>query len=139
MGAQFLSDIVFSALMTLSASFQCLGFGILLRQVTKDKAVGDVSSRSLQLFAVAIACRLYSTLQYNGYLPLDRTGDWVYQLIEFVEVNICVVTIVKVVRYQCGFDGANDTCHVWPLLLICGVMTWAMPPRLNYNPMADMA
>jgi hypothetical protein len=138
-GARFLSDVVFSALMTLSAAFQCLGFGILLRQVTKGKAVGDVSSKSLQLYAVAITARLYSTLQYNGYLPLDRTGDWVYQLIEFLEVVIVVLTIVKVARYQCYLGDANDTCQVWPMLLLCGVMALTMHPGLNYNATADIA
>lgn len=137
-GARFLSDVVFSALMTLSAAFQCLGFGLLLRQVSKRRAVESVSTRSLQLYALALCCRLYSTLQYNGYLPLDRTGDWVYQLIEFLEVVIIVVTVMKVNHYMSFVPDATETCQVWPILLFCAVMALTMHPQLNFSPAADI-
>merc|ERR1719409_2142110 len=87
---KFLTDFKFSAIITLGAAVQCLGFCLLRLKIRQQRGAMGISSRTLQMFAVMYACRLYSTLQYNGYLPVDRTGDWVYQLCEVAALAVCI-------------------------------------------------
>merc|ERR1719149_434813 len=90
--SKFASDRTFSGLITLAAAVQCLGFLLLRMKIRKQGAAG-ISSRSLQLFAVMYVMRLYSTLQFNGYLPVDSSGDWVYQAIDVLAL-VCVMSIL---------------------------------------------
>ena len=68
----------FSAVLTLSAIFQCLAFCLLGVQALAGTTQG-ISVKSLQLDALALACRLSSTTWLQGYLPFDTTGDYLYQ------------------------------------------------------------
>jgi hypothetical protein len=69
----------FSAVLTLSAIAQCLAFSLLTMQVLSNPNVGAISIKSLQLDTFAIACRLSGTVWLDGYVPADKTGDWLYQ------------------------------------------------------------
>jgi len=68
----------FSAVLTLSAVFQCLAFSLLGFHALSNGSVQGISSKSLQLEAIALACRLSSTIWFEGYLPSDQTGDFLY-------------------------------------------------------------
>merc|ERR550537_1436742 len=110
---QMLSDRVFSAIITLGAAFQCLGFVLLRLKVRKQRGVQGVSGRSLQLYAVALCCRLFSTLQYNGYLPVDRTGDWLYQLVDLVALGVVYSLIVATrTTHSVTYHDEYDTCKI---------------------------
>jgi len=137
--ARMLSDLLFSALVTFSAAFTALGFVLLLKQVSKKKGVMSVSLRSLYLYAIALACRLYSTLQYNGYLPVDRSGDWLYQLIELVALAFCVTLIfqVKKIHNESCLVGV-DTCNAVVLFVASAIIAVAVHPRLNNSTVPDV-
>jgi hypothetical protein len=137
--ARMLSDLLFSALVTFSAAFTALGFILLLKQVQRRKGVMSISLRSLYLYAIALACRLYSTLQYNGYLPVDRSGDWLYQLIETVALICAVVLIyqVKKMHTESCLVGV-DTCNAVVLFIACFVIAVAVHPRLNNSTIPDV-
>lgn len=131
-GANMLSDFVFSALITLSAAWQCLGFILLHLQVRRRTDVLSISLRSLRLYALSLGCRLYSTLQYNGYLPVDRTGDWAYQFIETIELVVVLYLIHRIKREhaQSCLTGV-DTCNVSVMLVGCLVLALTVHPHLN--------
>jgi len=137
--ARMLSDLLFSALVTLSAAFTALGFALLFKQVQRRKGVLSISLRSLHLYAVALACRLYSTLQYNGYLPVDRSGDWLYQLIETVALVLVVVLIIQVkkIHDESCLVGV-DTCNAVVLLVACSLIAIAVHPMLNNRTIPDV-
>merc|ERR1719171_1505988 len=59
----------FSSVLTLSAIFQCLAFCLLGLQVLTSGSARGISAKSLQLDAMALACRLSSTTWLEGYLP----------------------------------------------------------------------
>merc|ERR1719262_1029017 len=65
----WLAEGEFSAILTLSAVFQCLAFSLLGIQVLSTNSVRGISAKSLQLDALALACRLSSTTWLEGYLP----------------------------------------------------------------------
>merc|ERR1719345_350108 len=79
----------FSAVLTLSAVFQCLAFCLLGVHALTTASVQGISAKSLQLEAIALACRLSSTTWLDGYLPSDQSGAFLYQI--FDAVSLCMV------------------------------------------------
>lgn len=101
-----LSDKEFSAVLTFGVLLQLLGLVFLtLQQQPESNFPVGFSAQTLSLYAVALVARLSSTLWLNGYLPLDRTGDYIYQM-----ADVC--TLVLVLRLQKGapkIEGPFDT------------------------------
>jgi len=138
--SQALSDRSFSALITLGAAMQTFGFCLLRIQVRNQKGVQGISSRSLQMFAVMYVFRLFSTLQYNGYLPVDRSGDWVYQLVDVVALCV-IVSLLYTVHgtHSCSYEKSFDTCQIHWFLIGCFVLSCFVHPHLNNRQIPDIA
>lgn len=139
-GATFFSDIRFSALITLASAVQCLGFCLLRLKIRKQRGVEGISSRTLQMFAVGYAFRLYSTLQYNGYLPVDRTGDWVYQVVDCAALAVIVSILYAIhATHEHTYDKDSDTCVIGFFILGCTVLSCFVHPHLNNRAIPDVA
>jgi len=137
---KFLTDFKFSAVITLGAAVQCLGFCLLRLKIRQQRGAMGISSRTLQMFAVMYVCRLYSTLQYNGYLPVDRTGDWVYQACEVAALAVCISVLAAVhSQHERSYEKENDTCAMWPFVAACFVLSFLVHPSLNNRRIPDMA
>merc|ERR1719478_1882395 len=78
----------FSSFLTLSAGLQCLGFVLLTMKVHNQRATTGLSGKMLAMYALTLCFRLSSTVHLNGYLPVDQTGDWAYQAIEFCSLAL---------------------------------------------------
>merc|ERR1719149_290537 len=137
--SKFASDRTFSGLITLAAAVQCLGF-LLLRMKVRKKGAAGISSRSLQLFAVMYVMRLFSTLQYNGYLPVDRSGDWVYQAIDVIAL-VVVVSLLHLMHSSKSqsYEAELDTCSIHWILLASSVIAYFIHPSLNNRQIPDIA
>jgi hypothetical protein len=96
----------FSVILTLSAIFQCLAFSLLGMQAFSSRGLEGISLWSLYLDALAIACRLSSTLFFEGYLPSDKTGDFLYQAIDILSLALVVGLAHKASKLQ------RETCDV---------------------------
>lgn len=72
----------FSFLMTYGAMARMFGFGILNVKTFKSQRATGVSAKSLQLYALVFFFRLTSIFRHEGYLPYDKSGDWLYHFIE---------------------------------------------------------
>ena len=57
---------------------QCLAVVLLGLQMISTGSASGISARALLLDALAICCRLPSTLWLNGYLPVDASADYVF-------------------------------------------------------------
>jgi ER lumen protein retaining receptor len=79
----------FSFLMTYGAMFRMFGFGILNVKTWKSKRATGVSVKSLQLYCLVFFFRLTSIIRHEGYLPYDKSGDWLYH---FIEISSLVFT-----------------------------------------------
>lgn len=134
-GAKTYSEMVFSAMVTLSACFQCLGFVLLSIKVHRSGFEG-VSVRALQFYAVALACRLNSSWMYNGYLPVDATGERIYPSIETCSflVILHLLALSQSARYrvqdETGHKDMSPTAVVFALLVVA-VFAAFTHPRLN--------
>lgn len=80
----FLSGGDFSFLMTYGAMSRMFGFGVLNVKIWTGKRATGVSSKTLQLYTLVFILRLSSILRHEGYLPYDKSGDWLYHFIEFL-------------------------------------------------------
>jgi ER lumen protein retaining receptor len=72
----------FSFLMTYGALARMFGFGILNVKTWKSQRATGVSIKTLQLYCLVFFFRLTSITRHEGYLPYDKSGDWLYHVIE---------------------------------------------------------
>merc|ERR1719287_234960 len=67
---------------------QCLALVLLGLQMISSGSASGISARALSLDALAICCRLSSTLWLNGYLPVDASGDHLFQAIDICSLGV---------------------------------------------------
>merc|ERR1719263_2703893 len=97
---------------------QCLAVVLMALQMVFTGSASGISARALTLDALAICCRLSSTLWLNGYLPVDVTGDHIYQI-----VDICSLCILGWLLHQvlvvkrCTYQAEHDTLAVAPMVI----------------------
>lgn len=65
--------------------------------------------KTLQLYAGVFFFRCCSILVYDGYLPFDRSGDWLYQVVEAGSMILAIATIVLCMsRFRSTYDRSYD-------------------------------
>jgi len=126
------SDGDFSAVLTLGAGVQCLGFTILAMKIRDQKSVAGISGHMLQMYVMVLVIRLTSTLNKNGYIPIDKSGDWVYQAADIVTLFIVFHLLYRVyVLNNATYDQANDSFPIWPCVPPCVLLAALIHANLN--------
>merc|ERR1719428_2680985 len=129
-----IADQSLSGILTLSVMIQCLSFVLVGLKVSSTRSAAGISARTLGLDALSLCCRLSSTLFRDGYLPVDKSGDWVYQA-----VDLCTLSMVAYLLWQTlsvrrsSYQQSSDTCSVWPLLLGAFVMAALFHADMNHS------
>jgi len=72
----------FSSVATIGAIVQCLGLTIMSIKVQGSKSVKGLSSQMLVMMFMSLCMRLTCTCVANGYIPVDKSGDHMYQLMD---------------------------------------------------------
>jgi len=128
----------FSSLLTLSAVFQCLAFSLLGVQIIgKDSAAG-ISAKSLGLDAFALASRLSSTLFFDGYLPSDQTGDWIYQAFDCVSLAMVLWVLYRVFSAsRTTYEADEDAFPAMPLAVAVLVLAAMFHGNFDESPIFD--
>lgn len=134
----FVADGAFSSIITMSVMLQCLGFVLLGLQLTSAGNASGISARALILDAVALCFRLSSTLWLHGYLPVDASGDHIFQTIDVCSLGICTwllyqVLIVKADRYS----EEDDSLPILPMLIGCCILAGLLHGNMNGRPLFD--
>merc|ERR1719247_3309711 len=106
---------------------QCLAVVLMALQMVSTGSASGISARALSLDALAICCRLSSTLWLNGYLPVDASGDHLFQAID-----ICSLAIIAWLLYQVlvvrrhSYQAEEDSLPILPMavgaLILAGVL-----------------
>merc|ERR1719359_2031347 len=100
----------FTAILTLSVFAQALAFLLLHMQISASQSVAGISGRSLILHAVKLCCRLGTTLWLEGYLPADRSGDWIYQVCDILSLVFVLVILFSIfIKHKASYQFDNDT------------------------------
>jgi len=103
------SDGDFSFLMTLGSLCSAFGMTMLLIKTLASKSCAGISLKSLQLYTIVFFFRLLSIIWHEGYLPFDRSGDYVYQFVEFFSLCMCLTNIFLICgNYKETYNASND-------------------------------
>merc|ERR1719281_2436443 len=135
---QSFHDLGLSTLLTLSVGVQCFAYACLLMKVCNQKSVAGISGRALSLQAISYSLRLSSTTWLKGYIPVDGTGDWLYQLLD-----VCALLLVLQIIY-CVFKSHRSTYledkesySIQMIVLACFILAALVHPDLNNRPVFD--
>lgn len=137
--AKEFSDHDFSAVLTAGAGIQTLGFLALLLKVRAQKVVKGISAKTLEMYVAVFIFRLGSTLVKNGYLPVDRSGDWVYQSADILSLMI-VLQLLYACHKTCqgSYQAEHDTLDMTRAFLPCLFLACFTHGDLNSNRFFDI-
>jgi hypothetical protein len=128
----------FSSILTLSSYAQCFAFVLLMLQVHLSDSVTGISARGLCLEALALVCRLSSTMIWQGYLPADATGDYLYQLADIIAVAQILWLLYQIFAVKpATYENQKDTFPVLPVILFSFAMAIVFHADLNDRPFYD--
>merc|ERR1719359_1176992 len=122
----------FTAILTLSVIAQALSFILLHAQISASRTVAGISGRSLIMHAVKLCCRLSTTLWLDGYLPTDKSGDWIYQVGDVLSLVLVLQILFAVfVAHKKSYQSDDDTLDLRNLILGAVVLAVVVHPDLN--------
>jgi hypothetical protein len=127
------SDAGYSSVLTLGAALQCLAFYSLLQRVDRSKSLAGISMKTMELYAIYMVMRLGCTLTRSGYLPVDRSGDWVYQAADIASLA-CVFQILNLKNdptLRSTYQEQYDTMDVKRALPGCVILGLFIHGHLN--------
>mmetsp|Transcript_75873 Transcript_75873/g.198981 ORF Transcript_75873/g.198981 Transcript_75873/m.198981 type:complete len:284 (-) Transcript_75873:41-892(-) len=130
----------FSFLLTLSSLVSMFSFLMVAMMVETGKSVKGISLKMMECYIAVFLFRLCAIIPFEGYLPFDKSGDWVYQVCE--AFGLCLAgSIVYCIRfqYQHTYDPSTDTFnHLW---IICpaAAVSLILHPHLNNFLPSDIA
>merc|ERR1719478_1924189 len=110
----------------MSALAQCLGITFLVIQSFSSDSAAGISASSLLLDALAICLRLCSTLWLAGYLPSDRSGDYIYQGFDVCSLLLLIFLLHRVlVTQRATYQAEEDSLRVAPMV-VCSLALAAL-------------
>jgi len=139
----------FSFLMTYGAMSRMFGFGILNVKTFKSQRATGVSIKTLQLYCLVFFFRLTSIIRHEGYLPYDKSGDWLYHVIEIMALAFTAAALWAAMgpfkrTYQADLDtfgemnvpaGFGAVYLAVPVLIVAALIH----PNLNSDFLSDVA
>lgn len=130
----------FSFLLTLSSIVSMFSFGLVAMKIESGRSVQGVSLKMMECYILIFFGRLCAIVPFEGYLPFDKSGDWLYQACE--AVGLCLAgSIVYAcrVRYQHTYSPHTDNLyHLW-LIVPALAMSLVFHPNLNNFLPSDIA
>merc|ERR1719171_540586 len=88
----FFSSGDFSFLLTLSSLVSVFSFLMVLVKIESGRSVKGVSLSMMECYIAVFLGRLCAIVPFEGYLPFDKSGDWLYQACEFV--GLCLASFI---------------------------------------------
>jgi len=132
------STLDFSAIVTCASFCQCFGMSVLSLKVYSTKSVKGLSSKMLVMFVLHLATRLSSTSIKNGYIPVDKSGDYMYQLLDFCTMLLCLHLLFKMHKtHVYSYQEEYDTLPLLPLVVPCVMLAMFVHGSFNNCPFFD--
>jgi hypothetical protein len=122
----------------MSALAQCFGITLLCIQSVSSGSAAGISAASLFLDALAIVFRLCSTLWLAGYLPSDRSGDFMYQAFDVCSLLLLVFLLHRVlIVHRDTYQSSDDALRVGPMVLASLILATVLHGDMDDNPIFD--
>jgi hypothetical protein len=133
----FVANQEFSAMLTLAVMLQCLGFALLGLQVLLTGNSRGISARALVLDAVALCFRLSSTMWLNGYLPVDASGDFVFQAVDVLSLVLVLLLLHRILADRTDEDNNQDSFPIFPVIAASVALGALFHADMNNRPIFD--
>lgn len=139
------SGMDFSFLITFGSMSRLFGFLILNYKIFSSNGnTNGISEQTLALFFIVLAFRLFSILSHEGYLPYDKSGDWLYHVIEIMSLVLAIKAFTSCLLYSSkntvtkkqGRNTVNLPAGIAGLTLLLALL---VHPNLNDNFFSDVA
>jgi len=128
----------YSSVLTMSAIVQCLGFTFLCIQVVSSGSAAGISASALKLDALAVCMRLSSTTWLNGYLPVDKSGDHAYQILDICSLCMMLFILHRVlVVNRSSYQLSEDTFTATPTVVMSLVFAAMLHGNMDRHPLFD--
>lgn len=135
---QTFHDIGLSTLLTFSVLVQVIALSALLLAINMRKSCQGVSMKSIAMQGLSFFLRLCSTSWLKGYIPVDSTGDWLYQLADVSALLLCgAVLYVMNCKYYNTYNKNEDTFMAPQVCVCCFLLAVIIHPDLNNRPFFD--
>merc|ERR1719310_1277407 len=135
---QSFHDLGLSTFITLAVAIQCFGYTCLRLKISQQRSVAGISAQTLILQAASCGLRLSSTTWLQGYIPVDGTGDWLYQALDAFGVVILLNIIYCIFKsHRSTYQEEHDNIKVEYIGLCCFVLAVLVHPDLNNRPVFD--
>merc|ERR1719274_518985 len=119
----------FTAVLTLSVMVQALAFVLLQMQISNSQSVAGISGKALTMYATKLCCRLGSSLFLDGYLPTDKSGDWIYQIGDVLSLFMVLQILYSVYgAHKSSYQIGADTLEIRNLIMGAFVLAVLIHP-----------
>lgn len=128
----------FSSILTMSVMCQCFAIALLGLQVLSSGSAAGISARALGLEALSLCFRLSSTTWLNGYLPVDASGDFVFQGVDMLSLLMVLWLLHHILFVEKRtYQAADDTLPVAPMIIGSLALSLLFHADMNRRPLFD--
>jgi len=130
----------FSFLLTLSSLMSMFSFVMVAVKIEESQSVKGVSLKMMECYILIFFGRLLAIVPFEGYLPFDKSGDWLYQLCEAVALCLSGSVVYSCrVRFAGTYDPNTDTLSHLMIIIPALLVSLVLHPNLNNFLPSDMA
>jgi len=134
----FVAQREFSSILTMAVIAQAMAISFLCVQVLRNKNVKGISVGALVLDGLSVAMRMPATTWSEGYLPMDKTGDYLFQTVDFFSLTMILFLLHRVlVVHRSSYEAAEDSFGVGPLIFGCFGLAAMFHGNAADNPVYD--
>jgi hypothetical protein len=136
----FFSSGDFSFILTLSSLVSLFSFVTVTVKIESWRTAQGISSRMMECYMLVFGGRLCAIVPFEGYLPFDKSGDWLYQVCEGLALCLAGVIVYQCrVRHAKTYSVRTDTLNnIW-LILPAFLASLVIHPHLNNHLASDVA
>merc|ERR1719218_409475 len=117
---------------------QCLGMVLLGLQMISTGSASGISAKALSMDALAICFRLSNTVWLNGYLPVDASGDFLFQAFDFASLLIILWLLYQALVVKRGtYQEHEDTFSILPMIIGSLTLAALLHGNMNNRPFFD--
>jgi len=134
------SDGDFSFLLTVAGLIQMFGFFLISLRVQNKQSVSGLSRNTQICYAISFFSRLCSVIPYQGYLPFDSSGDFVYRIGECLGLILALYIIfMATIKHKNTYDWDLDRINCIYLIVPAFTLACLIHPGLNRSYFGDIS
>lgn len=127
------------AVVTVSAAVQCGSIAMLVAQAVTSGSTAGISASALALDALSLVFRLSGTVWLDGYLPVDWTGDWLFQTIDVFSLAMLIWLLHDMFfARRFTWKSQEETFPVAPAVILSLILGAILHANMHDHPVFDI-